>query len=46
VEQAVLTDADGWAVGPDPLGDGSDVVVTLTTGTEDGRLLVVWAVGG
>jgi sortase (surface protein transpeptidase) len=42
VKQTVLTDADGWAVGPDPLEDGSAVMVTLTTGTEDGRLLVVW----
>jgi hypothetical protein len=34
---------DGWAVGPDPLEDGSSGVMTLTTGVDDTALLVVWA---
>jgi hypothetical protein len=43
LDSAALTAADGWALGPDPLLDGSPRMMTLTTGSADGRLLVVWA---
>lgn len=42
-ERAELTIEDGWAVGPDPLGIGTDEVMTLTTGAGPGELAVVWA---
>lgn len=34
---------DGWAVGDDPRGTGTTHVMTVTTGTPDGGLRVVWA---
>lgn len=39
----VVTAADGWAVGPRPRHDGGDRLMTLSTGTDDGDLLVVWS---
>jgi hypothetical protein len=33
----------GWAVGPDPLGTGAGRMLTLTSASADGGLLVVWA---
>jgi hypothetical protein len=43
VETAVLGPDDGWAVGPDPLGDGAPSLVTLTSSAGGGALTVVWA---
>jgi hypothetical protein len=34
---------DGWAVGPDPLDDGTEELMTLTSAADDGGIIVVWA---
>jgi hypothetical protein len=41
--RAELGRSDGWAVGPDPLDDGSVQMMTLTTASAGGALTVVWA---
>jgi hypothetical protein len=38
-----LAQDDGWAVGPDPLGTGTEQMLTLTSASTGGGLLVVWA---
>jgi hypothetical protein len=42
---ALLARGDGWAVGPDPFGQGPQRLMTLTSGAEEGHLRVVWAAG-
>lgn len=43
VERAVLSDVDGWAVGPQPLGPDRGPMATFTGGAGAGALQVVWA---
>jgi hypothetical protein len=45
VDRDQLSAADGWALGPDPLGVGATRLLTLTSAARDGGLSVVWAQG-
>lgn len=38
-----LGDDDAWAIDPDPLGDGTASMLTLTTSPTPGTFVVVWA---